>query len=377
MVRLHCVVLALLTSCAAACSRGAGAAAPGGVSAHVVCVSADDGRTSACDSTALAREFDRWLTEAVYEPGSTFTVWVNGLDRQSGHVRFVACVPRMWGAHVMEAKAAFVRTARERVAALAAGTTPDSVFPEGCAAPSNAALGRHTVQILSANHDAVSSDTVTGIAEQRHTAVVCDRSDSGLGITCNLPDLIQAYDAWFGSSGGGTGSTFTVYKVGTSRDTVQRIFSVTLPNGSPGGQAAYLIGARRELAGVLTDPLEKGASAVAETVHLAASELQRQIGAHRLVVLSDLRQFTPHTWNFERKVPSSREFVAWLDEHGLKANLKEVPVVVCGLHNQRAPGARPFDATLANRVQEAWEGAFHAMGAAQIQMFAACEGVNL
>ena len=55
--------------------------------------------------------------------------------------------------------------------------------------------------------------TLGGGGPARHVAVVCDRSDSMLGVTCDAKALAVAYDAWLERTGAAVGSSFAVYGV--------------------------------------------------------------------------------------------------------------------------------------------------------------------
>jgi hypothetical protein len=310
----------------------------------VVCLAEGEGT---CPSAERAAAFDRWAHEGMRRAGSTFTTWI-GDGGVSPRAVFTACVPEGWGPGVMEAKAAFLREGRRRASV---GGEP---LPGGCAATTEL-VGN--VEVLGEGRR---WQPVTA-AEPLHFAVVCDRSDSMLGLTCDEGTLQGAFDGWLARSGGAPGSSFEVFGIGTSRDGVERLAHVSAERVPAGERVALLMAARGRIAAGL-DVAPPG-SAVAEAVSVAAATLRSRTGGRELVILSDLRQVTPRVWNFEVAVPSPEVFARWLRATGLSSDLRGVEVRVCGLHHRRAPGAPPFDAALARRVEAAWKRAFDTMEA--------------
>jgi hypothetical protein len=319
----------------------------------VVCVASGPDACPATDRSAL---FDRWARSAIRRPGSTFAVWV--AETGAGpKVAFTACIPERWGGGVLEAKAAFLREGRRRAGAGGAA------FPEGCATNDDTA---GSVVIL----DAGRRRPLAPEPEPRHVEVVCDRSDSMLGTACDVSALQAAFDAWLARSGGAAGSSFTIHGVDTTRDGASRLFHVAAPPVSAGERVARLVAARERL-GASLDGAPTG-SAIAEALSVAATELRGASGRRELLVLSDLRQVTPRVWNFEATAPEPSVFAAWFGSTGLAADLRGVEARACGLHHRRAPGARPFDAVLAKRVERAWSKAFEVAGATEARLQADC-----
>ena len=111
--RLHLFVILTLLTSGPGCSRHGSASNLQNVPIHVdvVCYN----KTGTLDSAQKVAAFDAWAASAIHQPGSTFTVWVVGDDRNACRQDFVACVPGSWGGDVLEAKSAFLQTARARV----------------------------------------------------------------------------------------------------------------------------------------------------------------------------------------------------------------------------------------------------------------------
>jgi hypothetical protein len=55
------------------------------------------------------------------------------------------------------------------------------------------------------------------------------------------------------------------------------------------------------------------------------------------------------------------------------ADLRNIPVRVCGLHNYRSPGRGLHTAKRAAQLQELWERTFRAMGAPEVNLFSSCD----
>lgn len=319
----------------------------------VVCAAAGE---AACPSVERAAAFDRWSKAAMRRPGSTFSVWT-AASGQAASALFAACIPESWGKDVNAAKGKLLREGRHR----AIGGGPS--LPEGCVLP-DATEGEVFVLGDGRRHG------LRPAGAPLHVAVVCDRSNSMLGTACDAAALRGAYARWLERSGGAAGSTFTVEGAASSRDGVVRLFHVTASIGPAGERVAALVAARdrldRSLAGA------PNGSAIAEALSVAATDLQQAGGDRELLVLSDLRQVTRGSWNFEAAAPAPAIFTTWLRSRGLQPDLRGISVRVCGLHHRRAPGARPFDASLARKVVQAWSGALTAMGATEPRLEGDC-----
>jgi len=329
------------------------AAAPDAEPLHhaVVCTAADG---ASCPPAERAAEFDRWAKAALRRPGSTFSVWRAGSPRGA---TFVACVPERWGSNVMGAKATFLKEGRARAG------EGGSALPSGCV-PSDEAAAR--IAVLSADR----RHALEAPPEPHHVSVLCDRSSSMLGLSCDADALEAAYDRWLERSGGVTGSTFAIYGVGTSRDSASVLFRLTASARPPGERLVALLEARSKVAaGLGAAPT---GSALAEALDVAAENLKPRQGTKAVLLLTDLRQVTPGIWNFEVAAPEPAAFTGWLRSSRLLSSLRGVELQTCGLHHRRAPGAKHYDAALAHRVEQAWAGALREAGAGGAALGANC-----
>lgn len=331
---------------------------------HVICQDRDEG----CKEKIPA--FEAWVSaDALSRPASTFTIWAVGPDRQHYRPVFTACVPPSWGADVLATKAIFLKAAREGAGGSPRGDAVGAALPEGCVPPGAEAPGSHRLQV---------SDTVSPIGPRvwqamaspaanssgpLHMAVLCDRSDSTQG-ACNATALRGTFNLFIAESQATTGSSLSIYRVGSSSETVRSVLSFSIPERSMGEKAALLLSTRNELSGLLADTAEEDASAVAEAIQVAVNRMREQAGRYQLVVLSDMRQVTPGgVWNFEASIPSPQRFATWLEKQGLLADLRDVSVLVYGLHN------RHTNAALMEQIRGAWAGAFRVMGSRDVKMF--------
>ncbi len=317
----------------------------------VVCTAVDE---ASCPPAERSAEFDRWAKAALRRPGSTFSVWRAGGSRGAA---FVACVPERWGSNVMGAKAAFLKEGRARAG------EGGAALPAGCV-PSDEQATR--VAVLSAD----GRRALEAPPEPHHAAILCDRSDSMLGLACDAKALEAAYDRWLERSGAVTGSTFDVYGVGTSRDSASVLFRVSASSRTPGERLIALLETRSRVdAGLGGAPT---GSALVEALDVAAADLKARQGTKAVLLLTDLRQVTPGTWNFEVAAPEPAAFARWLRSSRLLPQLRGVELQACGLHHRRAPGAKHYDAALARRVEQAWAGALQEAGASGAALGTSC-----
>lgn len=322
--------------------------------------------------TKVAAAFEGWVTDAIYKPGSAFTVWTSGPDRNSYNQVLLIGIPAFWGEGVLEKKASFLRATREQIDNLNTFGQKGTILPDGFVPPDTASV--RTLVVFSPGLPAVvgqnlSESATAGHAkiESFHASVVVDLSNS-MAVSPQS-DLMRAFDGWLVDGLITPGATFTVYLAGNSYDTARRIYSVTVPELPPAPRTAALLGARNELSHILTSFTGDNASAIAEAIAVAVSELREHRGRYCLFLLSDLRQFNPSVWNFEGSIPSGENYIKWLRREALFVDLHDIPVVACGLHNHRGRGAGAYDARLAAELRQTWEVALKSMGAPKVKMF--------
>jgi hypothetical protein len=135
--------------------------------------------------------------------------------------------------------------------------------------------------------------------------------------------------------------------------------TVTVPERSLGERVAWLLHVRQSLAETLRSTPANEASALAEALHAVGPALRERPGRHRIVLITDLRQYTAGELNFEKGVPAVPVFLQWLRRKQLLPSLREAEVLTCGADYQ--PGLR-----------DAWSAAFQAMQATELGIFQEC-----
>ena len=340
---------------------------------HVVCLARPEGQGVACEPSERLRAFNAWAAEAMTIPMSTFTILAAGPTRESRRL-LVACVPQTWGGNVWKAKRAFLETARQG----AMGSQMGVRVPEGCVPSEPRTPGLHRLEVaatvLPVGREVLDKIVSQPSATATHTAILCDRSSSTLGAACTTGGLLHAFDQWLAESLAVPGSSHSIYEVGQSY-AVKPLYQLVIPERSVGERVAVLSGARAEITHLLAHPATGRASPVAEGNYEVVSLLRERHGRYRLMILSDLLQLTPGVWNFERStIPASARFVSWLKKEGLMADLRDIPVTVCGVHNRPLPKGQGAPArTRAVQVQAVWRDAFRAMGAGEVTMRPRCD----
>src|SRR5919199_3137836 len=161
---------------------------------HLLCLAGESGQSVACDSMMRLAHLTAWGKDALSRPGSTFTIWSVGSERNRSHLFFAACVPPHWGTSVWKKKADFMAMAREGVS----GSQSGRVVPEGCQPPGPKHLGTDQLEVAVAAlppYSDVWQKVAAGTAgPPLHLAIVCDRSDSTFGTVCTPSTLLAAFD---------------------------------------------------------------------------------------------------------------------------------------------------------------------------------------
>lgn len=208
---------------------------------------------------------------------------------------------------------------------------------------------------------------------------VCDGSDSGTGQGCTADALSSLAVRWARTAGSRARSSFIVLGVGASRDGATVLFQRSVPGSwGPNALAAhnrFVDELQRDLHALT---IRTTGSALVEALHVAAQRLREHAGPRQLVVLSDLRQVTPGTWNFERRVPRTLDFQAWVDQQHLRASMPEgTALFVCGVHSLRGETRHAQSARMDERRRALWADVFARMGAPGVELHASCDEATI
>jgi hypothetical protein len=156
---------------------------------------------------------------------------------------------------------------------------------------------------------------------------------------------------------------------------MRTVFDLRVPDRSVGERIAYLLGARTQLAQLPSTYFQENASAIIEAIHASVSTLREREGRYALIVFSDLRQLS-NEWDFDAAIPQPATFLAWLKKTHLLPDMRDIPVLGCGLHTHRSPGRGSHTARDTTQLQEVWQRTFREAGAPEVKLYTSCEVVK-
>jgi hypothetical protein len=332
----------------------------------------DDGKSVTCEPHKRLAHLTEWFKEALHRPGSTFSIWLIGRQHSGSGRFFGACIPEKWAASVQNAKKDFL----ERARAGAAGSKPGVTVPARCHAPGLTTPGRNQLVVspeVSPLPPDIWQQITTGSAPQLlQSAIVCDRSPSTNGVACTPGALLQVFDRFVADGRLLPGSSLSVEMVGPLQDALQPFYHLRIPELPVGERIAYALSARVEISRLFAGRSDQYASTIAEAISAAVRRLREHTGAYRLTVLSDMLQISPGQggYNFEKTLPAPKDFVAYLKKQNLAADLRGIPVLICGLHTGHYGQNSQAYAT---RLHDLWQAVLQMMGAPEVKFFSSCD----
>lgn len=333
------------------------------------------GAVDACPVAERQAAFETWAREGSTLPGSTFEVW-RPSPFGNGAQRVVSiCTPSRWHGNALAQRAAFVRQARARAGVPTAKLGPSVTYPSTC--KHSARAEQATRQLLQI--DGSGRTTARSVPSTRtpgsHASILCDLSSSMRNApVCTVARVVELCSGWTTSREALVpGSTFSVRVIGRTRDTTLRAFHYVVPSGHLAERLVALQAARTAVVRDFSHPSpDEVGSAIAEAISVAARELLEKQGIRTLTILSDLRQVSG-PWQFESKPVPAPRFAEQLRDRSLLSDLTGVEVLVC-THEAHAPGAPPFSAASAAKVEGAWANALGEMHAARVRILTDCDG---
>ena len=181
--------------------------------------------------------------------------------------------------------------------------------------------------------------------------VLCDRSSSSSDV-CNKDVLKDAISGWLKEAS--TGDKFEVFVIGGDVYDTGHIYSVTVPKFSAPvtrNKAQWKKTKAKEIDGIKLP--DAGKSAMFQAIWRVSQKINKKNAA--LILISDLRHVDKR-YNFEKKVPSGKEFIKYLGEQGIgQINLTGHRVYICGFHpNASANTSTPTANTLI-QTKSLWE----------------------
>jgi len=200
---------------------------------------------------------------------------------------------------------------------------------------------------------------------QFNLLAVCDRSSSASGISCTSETLKDAGIYWIGRADEAGGGKFEVFLIDQGFDTAVILFSAEYPEKFPGPVSMHKKKWRNTFLQRLTDAIEslptnKG-SAVVEAIYRASLRIPDG-GETLLYVMSDMRQQNT-VFNFEKNVPSEKEFLRWLEISSIKPTIKaSTNILVCGIHPYTPAQTSRMTTENYDRLLKLWRSVFTQWG---------------
>lgn len=237
-----------------------------------------------------------------------------------------------------------------------------AIFRGAGIAPSLVALALLAALAFMALAVAVHAEETGNLA---YTVVLlCDRSSSAEGISCEDGQITEAFEKWEAKAVESRKGRFDILIVGKGINDAELFHwekapeKLMLPISQ--GKKRWMKEARERLQSRLNELPRKGtASAIVEGIFRAALRLSGTHGRKTIIVLSDLRQVSGR-WNFEREVPDEAVFLEWIDSLG-SPDFGGTQVMACGFH-AGASGARRLDVAQVMRLRALWEKVFERWG---------------
>jgi hypothetical protein len=200
---------------------------------------------------------------------------------------------------------------------------------------------------------------------QVQVILLCDRSSSATELSCSANTVLDAAGWWADEAA--LGGTFEVWLVGDGID-IARLVAETYPDrfrppvseSKRAWRQAFEARIGEQTAAL---PTNRG-SAIAEALWRVSRRLNEAGPGRKVLILaSDLRQVTPGAWDFERRVPRPREFLAWLNRTDLTLELgADVELRVCGFHSETPAGTSHSTAASYHRTRALWQQVFKTWG---------------
>jgi hypothetical protein len=172
------------------------------------------------------------------------------------------------------------------------------------------------------------------------------------------------------------GSRFTVVLVACTSDQVETVYEINVPlhwgSGAAQKRRAWLEAEEAHLESLHLRRPERCSGIVGSIWRVSRLLQESERPVKELFVNSDFREVSAELgFNFEKEVPSPAAFLARIREKNLLPDLREIRVVIYGVHDDASPDSRRWTSQQAAALRAAWTAAFKAMGVDNVEFRAA------
>ena len=289
-----------------------------------------------------------------WQAGNHLAIWVSSDAPRIREARLAVRVPPHYPAPVQANK----KRLRARVAAYSRKLPPNPIRL-GPAAEDSKSI---RVELLGPGHELDGAVFRVAGGTPLIMGVVLDLSNSAHRPEEGIALVQRSYCNFLRASQLVPGSRFRIYGTGSFRHETMLLLDITIGPGEAGYRLSNAIARARGEIAELNFPTRPHASALAEALHFAVSELSEFPGTHALYVLSDLRQTTPGVWHFESAIPSKRRFLDDLRTRELLPDLTGYRITVL-MHERAKSNGEAFTAREAQVLRELWQAYFRTCGA--------------
>lgn len=164
---------------------------------------------------------------------------------------------------------------------------------------------------------------------------LCDRSSSAGDYSCTSETIESLFRYWIRKVDNANGGTFELFLIDQGFDTSKLLFYAEYPDHFPGPVSAHKKKWRIDFMEMLSQKMKdlprNTGSAVVEAIFRTSLRIPPE-GETLLSIQSDMRQMND-AFNFEKRVPSEKEFLNWLNKQAMTPKFKDsTSLTVCGVH---------------------------------------------
>lgn len=193
--------------------------------------------------------------------------------------------------------------------------------------------------------------------------VLCDRSSSASEFACTPTTIGALGRLWLKQADETEGGSFELFLIDRDFDSTSLLFSIAYPDHFPGPVTAHKKKWQTDFIRSLSEktldmPHDTG-SAVVEAIFRSSLRIPKK-GETTIVILSDMRELTGDgVFNFERRVPTEKEFSRWLRNRGIRPDFGNATrIIACGVHPATPSGTSKMTSQNYNQLISLWQTIF-------------------